>query len=217
VPVVKETLEARRIDPVGLDLENVPGRTRDDCVVRERRAQAGDVDAQCLLGAGRRIPVPELFHQLVDRDRSPRLEQEKSEERALPPAAEPQWPAVARGFDRAEHPELDRRPIRVRHGACIHSPKTSRPQVWPPIITSSDWLDLWLGSAVTARKNASFGCNPKTNKTVAPPASWGAGPLPGETEVAATALFLSGREYDLRPLWPVILLRGLPARPGSLR
>ena len=38
--VVEERLETSRVDPIDVDLERVPRRTRDDRVVGKRRAQA---------------------------------------------------------------------------------------------------------------------------------------------------------------------------------
>jgi hypothetical protein len=129
LPFAQEPLEARSIDPVAPDLEDVARRTCDHRVVRERRAQPRDVDAQRLLGARRRVAAPQLLDQLVDRDRSAGVEQEQSEERALPSSTELERTTVTRGFDRAEHPELGLRRSRLCHRAWIHSHMPSEAQL----------------------------------------------------------------------------------------
>jgi hypothetical protein len=80
-PLLRETRETMRVDPLRLELEDVSRHTcRDDGP--ERLAQLGDVDLDRVTRSVRRIPRPERLHEPIDGDDSSRLEREDAEERA---------------------------------------------------------------------------------------------------------------------------------------
>ena len=121
----EKSFEAGYVEPVCLDLEDVPRGARDEPVRAERGAQARDVHTERSFGAGRRRLTPQLVDQPIGRNRAPVFEEEQCEERALSTTAQSQRLTVPYDFYRAEHPEVGGRESRIRHGACTYSRNSS--------------------------------------------------------------------------------------------
>ena len=122
-PLAEKSFEAAYVDPVGLDLEDVTRRSRDEPVLAERAAQARYVHAERSFGPGRRRPKPELVDQPIGRNRPARIEEQESEERTLSSTAQWQRLTIPHDFYRAERPEIGCRYVRIQHGACTYSRK----------------------------------------------------------------------------------------------
>ena len=113
--LAEKSFEAAYIEPVGLDLEDVTRRARNEPILAERGAQARDIYAESALGAGWRRLMPELLDQAIGRNRPTRLEEEQCEEGALFSTAQSQRLTIPHDFYRAEHPELGGRDGKICH------------------------------------------------------------------------------------------------------
>ena len=80
-PLVHQPLEAVEIELVGLDPDDVAGRSRRQHVLRKRLAKSRDVDAQCGGGVLGRVLAPELVDQPVSGNDLVRVEEENGEKR----------------------------------------------------------------------------------------------------------------------------------------
>ena len=105
--LLDEPLEAKQVELIGGDLQEVPVLTRDDRLARRNRlAQAGDVVLERVRRRPRRAGAPELVDQAVGRDHLVRMREQDREERPLACAAECEPAPVVCNLQRAEDPEL---------------------------------------------------------------------------------------------------------------
>ncbi len=104
--LVHEALEAVEIELVGLDPDDVAGRSGRQHVLRKRLAQSRDVDAQRSGGVLGRVLAPELVDQPVGGNDLVRVEEEHGEKRTRLEAAEGDLAAFVPHLERSQDPEL---------------------------------------------------------------------------------------------------------------
>ena len=109
-PLVHEPLESVEIERVGLDPDDVAGRSGRQHVLRQRLAKSRDVDPQCGGGALGRVLAPELVDQPVGRNDLVGVEEEQGEKRPRLGAAQ--------GHARRLRPTASSGP-RIRNSICL--------------------------------------------------------------------------------------------------
>ncbi len=102
------------IELVGLDPDDVAGRSRRQHVLRKRLAQSRDVDAQRSGGVLRRVLAPELVDQPVGGNDLVRVEEENGEKRTRLGPAQGDLAFSVPHLERSQDPELHLPPC--RHG-----------------------------------------------------------------------------------------------------
>ena len=113
--VEPQPLEAVQVEVVGLDVEPIAGRLRDERVpvravaVAARRGRGAAVRRllERVRGSARCFLAEEVVDQPVTRDDLARVEQEDREERALAKTDERQDPAATAHLERSENRELE--------------------------------------------------------------------------------------------------------------
>ncbi len=103
-----ESLEAVQIQLVGLELDDVAGRTRRDGVGPEHLAQIRDVALEHDLHGPRRLLPPELVDDAVGCHHLVCVQEKKCEHRALLRAAEGKRPSALPRLERSENSEVHR-------------------------------------------------------------------------------------------------------------
>jgi hypothetical protein len=101
-----QPLEARRVDLVALDAQQVAGGLGDEPAVSEHSAHPGDRHLEGLGEGGRRLVAPELVREAIGRHHPVGVQQENREQRALPGSAERERAIVVANLQRAENPEI---------------------------------------------------------------------------------------------------------------
>ena len=104
---VEQLLAACDVDRAGIDLEQVPGRARDDDVA-ERAPQVGDVTVQRGDSGLRRLLAPHALDEARGGDDAPRLERQHRQHATPAHAAERELLLVAEDLERPQQPELER-------------------------------------------------------------------------------------------------------------
>ena len=95
------------IELVGLDAEDVAGRSGRQHVLRKCLAKSRDVDAQCGGGVLGRVPAPELVDQPVSGNDLVGMQKEPGEERARLAPTEGNLASPVPHLERSQDPELD--------------------------------------------------------------------------------------------------------------
>ena len=114
--LLRQALEALEIDLLGLDVERVPGRARDEQGVRlERLPEARHVLLQRRLGVGGRSVAPELVDEPIARERLSAVQDEQREDALLPRSAECEDALALEHLEWAENAEVER----ARQGANV--------------------------------------------------------------------------------------------------
>ena len=104
--VGEHLLEAPRVDLVGGDSEEVPGRTRDEHIGPESLPQRDYGVLQRRRRRGRRLRPVELVDELLRRYDATGAQKQRCEQRALTRPSECDRAVVAPHLERAEDPEL---------------------------------------------------------------------------------------------------------------
>ena len=124
----QQRLEPCEIDLGRVGLQHVPGLARDDPVLAELAAQAGDVHMDALGDRGRWRLAPQVVDQALGRDDLARVQQEQREQRALLRSAEHQRASVLDHLERAKEPEIHASaPVSPTTGRGVYPSPPSRP------------------------------------------------------------------------------------------
>ena len=108
VRLERRPLEADGVDLLGLDVEQVAGRTRDEQPARERAPEPGDMHLDRVLRLARRGVAPEIGDERRRRDEPAGPEQKQAEHGLLPRRSEIQLLSVGRDGKRPQDPEAER-------------------------------------------------------------------------------------------------------------
>jgi hypothetical protein len=103
-----DPLEARPVELVRLDAQQVAGLARDESPLAELFAQARDVDLNAFRRRARRLFRPKLVDQPRHRDDLVRVQEEDRQQRPLLPRPEVQRVPLLDHLQRAEEPEFHR-------------------------------------------------------------------------------------------------------------
>ena len=103
-----EPLKPARVEPVGVDPNDVAGRARDEHTVAEHLPQLRDVPLDHLHRRRRRLPAPEFLAEDVHRDRLVRVHEQDREQRALLRPRQPEFAVAVDDLEWPEDPELQR-------------------------------------------------------------------------------------------------------------
>ena len=135
----EKSFEAGYVEPVCLDLEDVPRRARDEPDPRRAR-RAGARRTRGAFVRRREEASHATARRSADRSKpGARFEEEQCEEGALSTTAQSQRLTVPYDFYRAEHPEVGGRESRIRHGACTYSRNSSPSARYPLHRVVAEW------------------------------------------------------------------------------
>ena len=103
-----EPLKPARVEPFGLDPNEVAGRARDEHAVAKHLPKLRDVPLDHLHRRRRRLPAPEFLGEDVDRDRLVRVDEQDREQDALLRPREAEFAVAVDDLEWPEDPELQR-------------------------------------------------------------------------------------------------------------
>ncbi len=106
LPLFLQALEAREIELIGFDPQQIAGHLRLHALPAEHLSELRDVHLQSLVRRRRRLVVPQRVDQPVAGDDPVRLHQEQSQKRALLLPAEIERSSVRQDLERAQDPKL---------------------------------------------------------------------------------------------------------------
>jgi hypothetical protein len=112
--LAEESLEPKRVDLLGLALEDIAAASRVQRLVRRKGlAQPRDLDVEAVSGGPGRSIGPERVDEPVSRDDFVRVEEQEGQEGAGLRATQRERAAVPEGFDRPQNAELRKYPLQL--------------------------------------------------------------------------------------------------------